>query len=90
MAIVIATCCVVFRSELVSLFIRSDEGQHVRELAEIVMMIVGAFQPFQMLAVVVSGALRGAGDVKYTAKIMLLTVSVMRPVLSLSGGIHSE
>lgn len=82
-AIVIATCCVVFRSELVSLFIRSDEGQHVRELAEIVMMIVGAFQPFQMLAVVVSGALRGAGDVKYTAKIMLLTVSVMRPVLSL-------
>ena len=47
------------------------------------MMIVGAFQPFQMLAVVVSGALRGAGDVKYTAKIMLLTVSVMRPVLSL-------
>lgn len=82
-AIVIATCCVVFRSELVSLFIRSDAGQHVRELAEIVMMIVGAFQPFQMLAVVVSGALRGAGDVKYTAKIMLLTVSVMRPVLSL-------
>jgi Na+-driven multidrug efflux pump len=36
-----------------------------------------------MLAVVSSGALRGAGDVKYTARVMMLTVAFMRPVLAL-------
>ena len=55
----------------------------MRRLAELIMIVVGLFQSFQMLAVVVSGALRGAGDVKYTARVMMLTVTVMRPVLAL-------
>ena len=82
-ALVIATCCVIFRGPLVSMFISSSDGDSVRRLAELIMIVVGLFQPFQMLAVVVSGALRGAGDVKYTARVMMLTVTVMRPVLAL-------
>ena len=81
-AIGIATICIIFRQPLVDLFIKDDSGANVRRLAEMLMIVVGVFQPFQMLAVVVSGALRGAGDMKYTALVMLITVSVMRPALA--------
>lgn len=81
-AIVLASCCVLLRGPLVSMFIEQGHSQHVRELSEMIMIIVGIFQPFQMLAVVSSGALRGAGDVKYTARVMMLTVAVMRPTLA--------
>ena len=81
-AIVLATCCVAMRGPLVSMFISSSDGDNVRRLAELIMIVVGVFQPFQMLAVVSSGALRGAGDVKYTARVMMITVAVMRPVLA--------
>lgn len=81
-AIVLATCCITMRGPLVSMFIKSTDGETVRTLSEMIMIIVGVFQPFQMLAVVVSGALRGAGDVKYTARVMMVTVAIMRPVLA--------
>lgn len=81
-ALVLATCCIVLRAPLVSMFIKPDAGDNVRRLAEILMIVVASFQPFQMSAVVISGALRGAGDTKYTARIMMLTVAVMRPVLA--------
>jgi Na+-driven multidrug efflux pump len=81
-AIGIAAICIIFRQPLVDLFIKDDSGANVRRLAEMLMIVVGVFQPFQMMAVVVSGALRGAGDVKYTAMVMLITVSVMRPLLA--------
>lgn len=82
-SILIATFCVLCRGMLVSLFINPGASEDVRRLAEIIMIIVGIFQPFQMLATVVSGSLRGAGDVRYTAKVMMLTVTVMRPLLSI-------
>ena len=81
-AIILATCCVILRGPLVSMFISSSAGDNVRRLAELIMIVVGLFQPFQMLAVVASGALRGAGDVKYTARVMMITVAAMRPVLA--------
>jgi Na+-driven multidrug efflux pump len=55
----------------------------VRELAEQLMIIVAAIQLFQTSSVVMSGALRGAGDTRYVARVMLLTVAVMRPGLAL-------
>ena len=81
-ALVIGACCIVFREPLVDMFIQNDAGENVRYLAMMVMIVVGIFQPFQMSAVVISGALRGAGDVKYTARVMLLTVAIMRPTLA--------
>lgn len=82
-SLLIAACCVVFRYQLVSMFISENANPGVRELAETIMIIVGVFQPFQMLSTVVSGSLRGAGDVKYTARVMMLTVAIMRPLLAL-------
>lgn len=81
-AVLIGLVCIFFRHPLVDIFIRDESGANVRRLTEMLMIVVGIFQPFQMMAVVVSGALRGAGDVKYTALIMLITVSVMRPALA--------
>lgn len=82
-ALVIASGCAFGRGFLVSMFISENASPGVRELAEIVMIVVGIFQPFQMLSVVTSGALRGAGDVKYAARVMALTVMIMRPTLSI-------
>ncbi len=83
LAIIIAIVCVVFRRGLVGLFISENAAAGVEELAEKVMIVLSIIQPFQMLSAVVSGCLRGAGDVKYTARVMFLTVAFMRPVLSL-------
>ena len=78
-AVTLATCIVIFRYPLVGLF--SDEPVVV-ELSAKVMLFVAVFQPFQTSAVVVGGALRGAGDTRYVAKIMAICVTVIRPVLS--------
>ena len=83
-SIAVASLCVFGRGFLVSMFISENASPGVQELAETVMIVVGIFQPFQMLSVVASGALRGAGDVKYTARVMALTVMIIRPVLALA------
>ena len=83
--LLLATACVLLRAPLVSMFINPGESEAVRTMAEMVMIVLGILQPLQMLSVVASGALRGAGDVKYTARVMLLTVTCIRPVLALMG-----
>ena len=81
----LALVCILLRSQLVGLFIKLDDGEAVRGMAQNVMIVLGLIQPLQMLSVVSSGALRGAGDVKYTARVMLLTVTVIRPILAFAG-----
>ena len=83
--LLLATVCVLLRAPLVGMFINPGESEAVRRMAEMVMIVLGILQPLQMLSVVASGALRGAGDVKYTARVMLLTVTCIRPVLALVG-----
>ena len=51
-------------------------------LASQVMIMVGIFQPFQTSSVVISGCLRGAGDTRYVAVVMMLCVTLIRPVLA--------
>ena len=83
-ALALATVVITCRGPLVSLYIYSDTAndRYVAELAMKAMIIVGIMQPFQTSAVVYSGALRGAGDTRYVAMAMILTVVVMRPLLS--------
>ena len=83
-AILLAAFCVVCRGPLVSLFISENASPGVQELSELLMIIVGIFQPFQMIATVAAGALRGAGDVKYTARVMMLAVMLIRPLLAIA------
>jgi putative MATE family efflux protein len=42
-------------------------------------IILAAIQPLQTSQIVMSGSLRGAGDTKFVAMIMLITVAVIRP-----------
>ncbi len=54
----------------------------VLHMASQVMILVGIFQPFQTSSVVISGCLRGAGDTRYVAVVMMLCVTLLRPVLA--------
>ncbi|MBS5585529.1 MAG: MATE family efflux transporter [Clostridiales bacterium] len=78
-AIVLALLILSFRYPLVSLFVSQ---QSVVNATASIMLILALFQPFQTSSVVMSGALRGAGDTKYVAKVMLVCVTGIRPVLS--------
>ncbi len=78
-AIVIASAIAILRYPLVDLF---TDDPTVMRLSAMVMLIVAVFQPLQMLGVITSGALRGAGDTKFVARVMLLCVAVLRPVLA--------
>jgi Na+-driven multidrug efflux pump len=46
-------------------------------------MILAFIQPFQTSQVVMGGSLRGAGDTRYVALTMLVTVMLVRPLASL-------
>ena len=46
--------------------------------------MVALFQPFQTSSVVISGCLRGAGDNRFVAVVMLICVTFLRPLLSLA------
>ena len=83
--LLLAAVCILLRQPLVSMFLSGDETGVVRAMAVNVMVVLGLIQPVQMVSVVSSGALRGAGDVKYTARVMLITVTCIRPVLALLG-----
>ena len=79
--LLLASAIVVFRYPLVGLF---TDDPTVARLSANVMLIVALFQPLQMLSVITSGALRGAGDTKYVARVMLICVAIIRPVLAFS------
>ena len=69
-----------FGGDIVSLY-NSDE-QIIKTGARI-MLFVAFMQPFQSSQFITSGGLRGAGDTKSTAKIIFITVLVVRPVLAI-------
>lgn len=81
-AFLVAALVILFRYPLVSLFTKEAD---VIALAASVMLMVAAFQPLQTTSVVISGALRGAGDTRFVAGIMLLCVTLIRPTLAYVG-----
>ena len=82
-AFILAICIVIFRGPLLTLFIHTEEyanAQHVYDLAMRIMLVVALFQPFQTSSVVYSGCLRGAGDTRYVAGVMMICVALVRPI----------
>lgn len=77
-ALITAAAMALLRKQIVAIF---STDPLVVPLAETVMLLVAAFQPFQMSAVTVTGCLRGSGDTKFVAKVMMLCVTVVRPGL---------
>lgn len=78
-ALFILSVIIALRYPLVALF--TDDAE-VIYLAARVMLLVAMFQPLQTSSVVISGALRGAGDTRYVAAIMLICVALIRPALT--------
>lgn len=81
-ALVLASLIALLRYPLVSLFTNDPQ---VLALAASVMLMVALFQPFQTSSVVISGCLRGAGDTRFVAAIMLVCVTLIRPTLTYLG-----
>lgn len=81
---VLASTIVLLRVPICSLFINSGtpNADVVVQIAAQTMIVVAIMQPFQMGSVVYSGSLRGAGDNLYVAKVMMLSVSILRPLFA--------
>ncbi len=78
-ALIIIAFVILLRYPLVSLFTKDVQ---VIDVAVQVMLVMAAFQPLQMSSVVVSGALRGAGDTLFVAIVMCVCVAIIRPILT--------
>ncbi|MEA5068959.1 MAG: MATE family efflux transporter [Christensenellaceae bacterium] len=88
-SLALASSIALFRTPLSAMFVGDVSSSAVRAedviaLASRVMLMVALFQPFQTTSVVISGALRGAGDNKYVALVMLLCVSLIRPLCAMA------
>lgn len=81
MCLAICTAFVIsyFHHEILGLFTRDA---HVIEVATIPMYMLAVTVCFQIPQVIVVGSLRGAGDVKYVAGMMLISVTLIRPGLA--------
>ena len=79
MAIMTAFFVTVFRSELLGFF---TNDMDVILAGSIPMMILSVTVLFQIPQVIVVGSLRGAGDVKFVAMMMLISVTLVRPILA--------
>jgi len=77
--IVLGIIMVIFRVQLISLF--SDDPAIIANGSNIV-FIIAVTMFFQITQVVTYGCLRSAGDVKFTAMLSLLSVTLVRPTLT--------
>ena len=78
-ALILCFAVSFFSNPLVNIFSNDIE---VIELASIPMKILGITILFQIPQVIIVGALRGAGDVRFVAWMMLFCVGIIRPFLS--------
>lgn len=78
-AFVLLITIISFNSQILSLF---TNDLRVIELAKIPIIILSITILFQIPQVIIVGCLRGAGDVKFVAWMMLVCVGIIRPILS--------
>lgn len=69
----------IFRKEILYLFIQDAE---VIQAALLPITILTVTLIFQIVQVITIGSLRGGGDVKFVALVMLISVGIFRPLLS--------
>ena len=66
--------------DIVSLY---NKDKAIIEMGGRIMLFVAFLQPFQTSQFIIAGGLRGAGDTKSTAKITMITVLFVRPVVAM-------
>ena len=78
-AIAIGILFFIFRRFLVGLYNRDEQ---ILEIGSYLMIYVAILQPFQANQFILGGSLRGAGDTKFTAMVMLITIVGIRTALA--------
>ena len=78
-SLTLAIIIIINRSLIISLFSRNHE---IITLGSQILIILSFIIQFQIAQVITVGSLRGAGDVKFVASLSLLSVTIMRPVLT--------
>ncbi|MDO4459500.1 MAG: MATE family efflux transporter [Clostridia bacterium] len=78
--VILAVIFIFFGSDIVGLYNSSPD---VIKMGGNIMLFVAFVQPFQASQFILAGGLRGAGDTKTTALIIMLTSMILRPVLAL-------
>jgi putative MATE family efflux protein len=79
LAIIFSTLLALNRRNVLSLF---TSDANIIELGGPLIIILSLIILFQIVQVIVVGALRGAGDVKFVATLSLISVSMVRPGLT--------
>lgn len=79
-AVVIGILFFIFRKFLVGLYNREPQ---ILEIGAKLMFFVAILQPFQANQFILGGSLRGAGDTKFTAMVMLITIVGIRTFTAL-------
>lgn len=77
-AICLATVCILFRFHFPLLF--TDDEWIINTTATLILLLA-LIQPLQTSQLAMGGSLRGAGDTRYVAFTMMVSVGVMRPLL---------
>jgi putative MATE family efflux protein len=79
MGIVMIVLILIFRHPLSMLF--SNDEQVIKDASSLLLLAVFVVVP-QSLQWVITGILRGAGDVQYTARSAMLSIMIIRPIFS--------
>ncbi|MDD6317212.1 MAG: MATE family efflux transporter [Clostridia bacterium] len=82
MCVAICIAVFVFTCNKFVLGLYTDEAAIITTGSSLLSMIA-LIQPFQSSQFILAGALRGAGDTKYTAMVTMLTVMLLRPSLAI-------
>lgn len=78
-ALGIALLFLLFRRTLVGLY---NKDAAILSLGAYLMLYVALLQPFQANQFILGGSLRGAGDTRFTAMVMLITIVGIRTSLA--------
>ena len=81
---IMITLIIIFRHEVVSMFASEEDKTSIvvmEKAANVLIFAVFAIVP-QSLQWVTTNCLRGAGDVKFTAKTAVLSVAIIRPLFT--------
>lgn len=79
-SLLLSVCLCVFSRELISLF---TEEQFIIDLGSSIMFVLAVNQPLQASQLIISGALRGAGDTRLVAISTFIGMFLIRPFTSM-------
>lgn len=79
-AFVIAVFIFFFGRNIIQLY--NNTEPLIAERGALILKMVALIQPFQAAQFILSGSLRGAGDTRYTAFVIMITVMIIRPLVA--------